>query len=1284
MATNDELSEQLAITTKLTAVVERMAKSVERMESSYESQIDTLTKLNISINNLNVDKTVQELGKISSSLKDVTDKLNNLGSVSDKSMQTMVDSFEKNTAAADSLKSELSNATKAFDEMRRSGTSSAGDVTRSVEEGAKAVVDYNRSLSGMTKNLVDKVPKAAIVGTAALTGLLQGFKNIVALSRSVIGFTTSFASGIFSIGASIVSIPLKIFTGLIDFAAQAEAGANELRQALENLRKEMGDLNKSGSQAVIQTTKTLVGFKDTGLSTWRVFGTLAERLEHVTKVAVAMGATFGHLKDEFVDNGGALLGYQKGLGVSDEQMKAVGDRAITMGRSMSKVLLTVTKQTLGLGEAFGIDQKLIGRDIAKAITDVRHFGSVTVKEIGQASVYARKLGLELEKIVGTLDAFETFDSAAENAAKLSQSFGLTVDAFQLMEAQNPAEQVEMLRKQFRSAGVDASTFSRQQLKLLESTTGLDAATAKQAFSLHNQGASLDDIKKKSEVAEKKTLTQAEAMAKLAASIERLVKTGPGQTGGFFDMFVKGILAGIQGSKEFRTIIFNIKHALNQVYLIGVQLGRLLPKLIPGLGEFLSGWGELFSPKKWTTLFGGISDVAKKYLKAGPSSMPAMMDELRGKFMDFFSGQGGSATKIMSGFKTLFKFLAATAAQGIKWISGHLAEGLGFIVDVLSGRKSLSAAGLKGPASGSLGFLQEALMPVFDALKNSWEQISPKVWDLIKLMGKKVYRFLKSEEFGDLIRPAMPYIAAFLFGPALARAALAAFSTSLLQGVFGSAGRAKLSGVFKTGFGRIIGGAGGILAAGFAAMNVGKSINDLTSKMSSEFDRSEKILGASATGIINTITLGLLPDSMQTTIAEAVAGLSKAFFGGLGSVFGDGFAGSVKDYMSSQLEVVGKIGDALSALFSGDEDAFMDAAVNLGKQLILMGSDALEHSLIQFPAMIGKWVIQIGGFIDRLFLKMIGALAEKIGGVFGGWVGDIFKNAGSALKTSAKDMKVAQDEAIDFIDGASKRSLVQHRKNREKLAKELGISDSLNKAAKDATKEDPNKKGVTDKKPKDIELNVSDVSRNLASVEQLNKKLSDKKFDLKKSLDSVKQKLQNVSFDVLTPEQAIALENGAKSTQRLEQFATSTEQSFVAMASVPKALKASMSSLKSDALRPALEAVNSMVKLANELDNALSNGDLNKVDVKAKLAKVASGVGLGGKAQYTISNKAVNITVNLQVTMNADDLEQSLIMREKSVIRDRLNFATGDGAGRRGSPQIPDKPTPQFPKINTID
>ncbi len=115
----------------------------------------------------------------------------------------------------------------------------------------------------------------------------------------------------------------------------------------------------------------------------------------------------------------------------------------------------------------------------------------------------------------------------------------------------------------------------------------------------------------------------------------------------------------------------------------------------------------------------------------------------------------------------------------------------------------------------------------------------------------------------------------------------------------------------------------------------------------------------------------------------------------------------------------------------------------------------------------------------------------------------------------------------------------------------------------------------------------------------------------------------------------------------------------------------------------------MVKLANELDSALSNADLNKIDVKAKLASVASGLGLGAKASYTISNKPVNITVNMTVSMNAEDLEKALIMRTNSIIRDRINFATGaddrGGNGRRANNQIPENPSsPIVRPVQAVD
>ncbi len=94
--------------------------------------------------------------------------------------------------------------------------------------------------------------------------------------------------------------------------------------------------------------------------------------------------------------------------------------------------------------------------------------------------------------------------------------------------------------------------------------------------------------------------------------------------------------------------------------------------------------------------------------------------------------------------------------------------------------------------------------------------------------------------------------------------------------------------------------------------------------------------------------------------------------------------------------------------------------------------------------------------------------------------------------------------------------------------------------------------------------------------------------------------------------------------------------------------------------PALIAVQKMVQIANNLDAALADGNLNKIDIKAKLENVAKAVGLGGSATYTVdTGKNIVITVNMTVTMDAASVEKAIIYNSKSIITDRLNFATAN-------------------------
>jgi hypothetical protein len=330
-------------------------------------------------------------------------------------------------------------------------------------------------------------------------------------------------------------------------------------------------------------------------------------------------------------------------------------------------------------------------------------------------VYARKLGVELDRIVGTLSAFETFDTAAENAAKLSQSFGILVDSFQLIEAQSPDEQIDLLRKALFAAGRSAEGMTRQELKLLAQTTGLDEATARLVFSAKNQGTTLDLIAKKSSVAEKHQLTQAEALVKLSASIERLVRQSPEFTG-FFDAMLKGFSRGVVTSGPFTRAVFSLRAALVAVYREGAKLGRSFVDLFPGVRDVLTGIADAFKPgrfQKFAAQFRQALEQFFRQLTVGRGSFTDLTASLRKSFFDFISAETPAGRKIIEGAKSFLLAISKVIGQGVTWSLDALTNSINFIVDLISNPGEVIKKFSSGAKDGAT-FAQQVFSPIIQA------------------------------------------------------------------------------------------------------------------------------------------------------------------------------------------------------------------------------------------------------------------------------------------------------------------------------------------------------------------------------------------------------------------------------------------------------------------------------------------------------------------------------------------------------------------------------------------
>jgi hypothetical protein len=1184
------------------------------------------------------------------------------------------------------------------------------------------------------KLLVAKYPTLKTAGTAALTGLSQGLTNLLSLGKGVTGAVEGITSGIFNIGKAIISIPLNIFKNLLDTAASF-TGDTALAEAFENLRKEFGSFKEDISNNVIKGFHEIQkGFTGTGLSAYRVLGPLANQLKYLHEIAEGAGAQMHQFGKEIGENAGLIAGLDKGLGVGKDNIKAYADLATVKGQTLSKTLQDTANYSLQMGEAFGMSQKVLAKDISMMLKDVKNFGSLTQKEMSVASVFTRKLGLEVKNLLGLIDKFDTFEDAANSAAQLSQAFGGSVDAFKLMQEQDPAKRLDMLRQAMAAAGKSTENMSRQELKLLEQTTGLDAASAKLAFSTKNQGISYDQVRKQSEKAEKKQLTQAEAMSKLADSIERFIGQGQQLKGSFFDMFALGFEQGVKNSKPFLELMMNLRSALWATMEAGRKLGKIFVDTFPGVNKLFTSLAKMFDPGKWKTFMGGVTDSFTAFYKDLDAGK--LIEKLRASFFNFFSSNTAEGRSFLAGAKEFFGAMAKATASGLKYVIKGLTDGFKKVGNFLKPDGFLESAekGASAEAKEWMGLFQ----PLFDVFKDEklWEDLYKSFTKLLGTIWDKVIKWIKGTEFvkkyGSMIVPALLGV---VLGPAVTRTALSLSLETFVKGVTGQLGGAAKNiaanaakagsqaglnsssgGIFSALLGNpYVAAAAAIAALAVAGVGMKNGMDKFGKRMMEDVeaigDKTERAVGASSAGIIQLLSFGSISDEAAYEMGKTISKLANTFFNKLTDVFGPEYVKELKNQLKIQMSILFDIGDLFSSLFKGDVGGVVKAFGALLYDVLRSAVNGALNMLVKLPTKILDWLsdvmVQAAAGLDSLFtsgggeemlsnivynvekfftehdfpdvtgaiLKMLevvflklipalGKLTQALTAALGRalWKGVrwVFQEA-FGLGTVIDSIGNFFDGIHDFVTGKIKWLLDTMKGFREALLpKEMNekidkFVSSLGKAAKPPPAKEAPKPGepgfigppaATDaqkaamkaaeeeaKKTEGLDGKLMSAKMTLETAKDLTEQL--KKFDVQKSVDEISVAMQKVDFSKLDTSMVTGFE---KLSTTINDFinglgaaATVSEKKVTAVLSVTR----------------------DIIKSVQDLNTVLASGDATKIKLTESLKKFADNSGLGKSGAYKIENKGITMHVHFEVKMNAADMEEALVLRHDSLIKDGI-------------------------------
>lgn len=965
-------------------------------------------------------KIARSLRTMMSGIADQIERQNN----SLRQQQTLMDSIRKTQEKA-------ANANNGISQLGSDG------MTAAIESAIEESESLSKSLSkvggealksgGMMAKM-SKMANGGIIKTTKVLGEMYNgftaglklstsfFGNIIRMGRTVVGTITDIAKVILGLPGTFLDFMQGAATGGID----------EYRVALEELRKEFGDLSISTSRSVITMTESMRNFSATGVSFGRIFGYgrqgLATLLREFMRLAQEMGPLFTQFQQGTRGISREVVVLTKSSNITGEGLRAMQLAADNGGESVRVATLGMIRSLATAQRTFGITVKEMGRDVNYMLKEYGTFGNVTRETMIRSSVYVRRLGMSIEALKKVMDKFLNFDDAAQSAAGMAEAFNMNIDAMRMMREQDPTKRLDMMREAFFRTGRNIDQMSVAERRHLSNLSGLSEEETRMAFSQRNRamsGAQLDAQMRRSQ---RTQVSQAQALQTLARSIERLVQAGQPLRGSFFEMFIRGFRMGIMWSREFRGAVRAIQQSMREVLHAGRDVGRMFAQTFPGFKQFFDGVKDALNPRRFRVLMNQVRGEFKTFFGdlADPdrrdSALGRFMDNMRRNFLSFFNNGSPAARRTMDGFRTFFTTLGRIAVQGGKYFMEKLADGvkdaLVVVRRILVDQRGIGIAlrELLSPAQDQARGMGEGLSGTFrEVLAYAGRQLGPammSIWDSIgKFINDKKVQEAFEKKIGPPLRRAGEVVGKYfltaMFGPAVIGGILRGASAAIFQTIFSSLGRAATGATAKASMPLIT----RILTSFGAVAKAAESVMGFVRPLMSLNGIAYAVLAA-----LTALTGGFLAIPQKTT--NAITGIMSSV---------EGFFNNFGVYVGRALKFVY---DRISALGTGVLGIAKNSWSTITNPSTWIPSlSALGESLL---TSVGGLFARLTGAVVRAFASLGGIVLSAISGLVSGIMEGLgFRDAARLWRAGFAMFKTDVIDSIADL-GTSIRQAIEDR------------------------------------------------------------------------------------------------------------------------------------------------------------------------------------------------------------------------------------------------------------------
>ena len=705
--------------------------------------------------------------------------------------------LQEQAKAFDRLTQAMGSAANASKQMKESTEQQTQEQTNNVNmgpqvvenlkaqtDGANALADAlgrsgtaSESTGKKKKGLLDILAKG-VTGAGLFTTAINSIGTSLDMIGGAFSLVKGAASGLLGIFGQGIKTVTGFFTGLMDAAANYyNNAAPAMFQANQDIVKSFGNLDESQGKFVKGLVKDLgpaqAALKGSSSSLFAVIGNGADILKEVTALAQDFGDDLVYLQDQIKGAVSELVIMKKGMGLTGEAMKNLGSIAKSSGGSLQDSLTEGMVASAHLSKQFGVDVKIIGKGLNELASDMKNFGHLSTKEMAAVATYSAKLGIEIKDLQGIMDKFDSFESAAEAAGKLNEAFGMNIDTMKMMNAENPAERMDMLRQSLQETGKSFDELSRHEKNLMAQTMGMDLKSLQNAMSVDVDEMGFDDFGDAAEEAAEK-MTPEQAMQDVAKSIEKLAHTMNKLSSGPLSNFINGFMQVIDRSPEMRALMKKISSFLKVFFKMGQQVGKLFLGFVRTNDGLLKQIHNIFDLERIGKFKDAVEAAFGKFfdlLATDPkAAIEGLWDDIVGAITNWSKDTATGAAGIKD---TLYGMLET----GIKLLHGlipklmeKMAEGIVYLTESLKDFLEKDKTAIGNVTDGVGGALEAAMADIGDV----W---GDKLWPAISdLMG---YLWEKASPF---IYKVLMVGFAFIFGKALLMAAISLAAGAIVKKV----------------------------------------------------------------------------------------------------------------------------------------------------------------------------------------------------------------------------------------------------------------------------------------------------------------------------------------------------------------------------------------------------------------------------------------------------------------------------------------------------------------------